>query len=668
MMRNLPSTEKPYHRILAVLLAFFSFAMSAYLSDAVFERLPHLEDEMAYLYEARIIAGGNLVIDTPEPRLAYWQPFVVDQAGNRFGKYTPGWPALLAVGVLLGQEWAINAFFAALTVALVYRLGRAVDSPDAGVFAAALTAFSPMMLLLNGTLMGHTTALFSTVLFIYAYWRIEHGSHRLQWGIVAGVALGLLITNRPLTGVAVAAPFVAWGGVKLVRALLPHTLTSSPNSGRGNSAELSSSDGVGARHALPLQTNPETSKTDVGTTHESSLQKTGEASSTDVGAQHAAPLHSSLRSGRSNDFLTVLKPFIALGVVAIVLSLSIPLLNYQAVGNPSQNLYTLVWPYDRVGYGEGYGRSGHTLEKGVRHMRFDLSLMAADLFGWQLQPLTSSNVAPGTPVNVQLTTEADYWDFTGISWILLPFGLIVAFRKKSLLVAIWLAVGLALLAIPFQTGDINHIRDPQIAWIIVIGLMVWLCAPFLVLRDQTGVWTWLLASIALSLVIVHLIYWIGSQRYSTRYYFEALPALALISALPLAWLANRRISGIRPIVYLLFSGVLFYSLFFYSLPRIFVLNGFNLIDRQIIEAVEERREGDRPVLVIVTGDNVRWRSYGALMALTSPYLDSEIVAARASSSVPREEILARFPGRQIIDMLAEENNSWFADEAAPAVG
>jgi hypothetical protein len=198
--------------------------------------------------------------------------------------------------------------------------------------------------------------------------------------------------------------------------------------------------------------------------------------------------------------------------------------------------------------------------------------------------------------------------------------------------------------------------------------MVWLCAPFLVLRDQTGVWTWLLASIALSLVIVHLIYWIGSQRYSTRYYFEALPALALISALPLAWLANRRISGIRPIVYLLFSGVLFYSLFFYSLPRIFVLNGFNLIDRQIIEAVEERREGDRPVLVIVTGDNVRWRSYGALMALTSPYLDSEIVAARASSSVPREEILARFPGRQIIDMLAEENNSWFADEAAPAVG
>jgi hypothetical protein len=167
---------------------------------------------------------------------------------------------------------------------------------------------------------------------------------------------------------------------------------------------------------------------------------------------------------------------------------------------------------------------------------------------------------------------------------------------------------------------------------------------------------------------MHLTYWIGSQRYSTRYYFESLPALALISALPLAWLANRPIRVIRPLVYMLLGTVLVYSLFFYSLPRISVLKDFNLIDRDLIEAVEARHEGNRPVLVIVTGDNVRWRSYGALMAVTSPYLDSEIVAARASSSIPRADILARFPDRQIIDMLAEENASWFAGEPAPAVG
>jgi hypothetical protein len=650
--------ERPYRQVIVLLLIFFSFAMSALVSRLVFERLPHLEDEMAYLFEARIIAGGNLVIDSPEPRQAYWQPFIVDSNGNRFGKYTLGWPAQLALGVLLGQEWIINAFCAALTVALVYRLGREVYNPDVGVFAAALTAFSPMALLLNGTLMGHTTALFATMLFIYAYWRIERGKHRLRWGILAGLALGLLITNRPLTGIAIAAPFVAWSGVKLLRLLV--------NEWRArNAAE---------QPGIPLQEGVV-----VGASHDSPLQTPTLDQDAVVGAQRAAPaqanevpLHEGegfrVRANTSTAFLSALKPLVVLGIIAIVLSLTIPLFNAQATGDPSKNLYTFVWSYDRVGYGEGYGRNGHTLEKGVRHLRFDLSLTAADLFGWQLQPLTYESVAPGTLINAQLTTESDYWLGTGISWILLPLGLIVVFRKGALLVAIWLALGLGLLALPFLTGDINHIRDPQIAWIIVIGLMLWLLAPLLVLKDQTRVWTWLLVSIALSLIIVHLTYWIGSQRYSTRYYFEALPALALISALPIAWLANRRSNAVRPIVYTVFGAVLVYSLFFYSLPRLSVLNGFNLINRQIIEQVEARREGDRPVLVIVTGDDVRWRSYGALMALTSPYLDSPIVAARASSSIPRDQILAHFPDRQIIDMQALENMSWFTDEQPPIIG
>src|SRR5262249_14714820 len=148
----------PKHALIAAALAFFAFFMSALVSQRVFERLPHLEDEMAYLFQAKTYAGGNLVISTPEPRRAYWQPFLIDQGGLRFGKYTPGWPMQLAIGVLLGQDWIINAFFAALTVALVYRLGREIFNSDVGVIAAALTSFSPMALLLDGTLMGHTSA------------------------------------------------------------------------------------------------------------------------------------------------------------------------------------------------------------------------------------------------------------------------------------------------------------------------------------------------------------------------------------------------------------------------------------------------------------------------------------------------------------------------------
>jgi hypothetical protein len=164
-----------YHQRLALVLAVFSFGMAGLVSRTVFERLPHLEDEMAYLFQARTYARGSLVIESPVPSRAYWQPFVVDFDGRRFGKYTPGWPLHLMVGEMMGQPWVINAFLAAMTVALVYRLGREVYSVDVGLIAAALVAFSPMALLLNATLMGHTAALFAVVLFMYAYWRIERG-------------------------------------------------------------------------------------------------------------------------------------------------------------------------------------------------------------------------------------------------------------------------------------------------------------------------------------------------------------------------------------------------------------------------------------------------------------------------------------------------------------
>ena len=674
MMPNPSAREKSYHRLIAVLLVFVSFALSETISRVVFDRLPHLEDEMAYLFEARIIAGGNLVIDSPEPRQAYWQPFVVDYGGTRFGKYTIGWPAQLAVGIWIGQPWVINAFFAAMTVALVYRLGREIFSPDAGVFAAALTAFSPMALLLNGTLMGHTSALFAATLFMYAYWHIERGRRLRRWGIVAGLALGLLVTNRPLTAIAVAAPFVAWSGIRLLRTLVVDIR------GRQTQDTVETGEEIGIPDALDQTMDtalpePDPQPEDIGVRHVLPLI------SSDSLRRQIARRQITSRRGKPGAFLSTLSPLLVLGVITLVMSLSIPVFNYLATRDISKNLYTLVWSYDRVGFGEGYGQHVHTLEKGVRQMRFDLSMMAADLFGWQLEGRVVPNLTGGSrweasammaadgslnpEVSDHLLNQGDYYPLFGVSWVLLPFGLIVAFRNRALPLALWFIVGLIWLAIPFLTGDLNTIRTPSIAWIIIIGLLVWLMAPLLVLKDRVHIWTWLLVSVALGLIIIHMAYWIGSQRYSTRYYSEGLVSLALISALPLAWLARQRIRGIRPLVYVLLGLALAYSLFSYSVPRISVLHRFNLMSHDLIEAVEQRREGDRPVLVIVTGDNVRWRSYGPLMAVTSPYLDSPIVAARTSNTIPRDAIIARFPDRQIIEMEAEENQSWFVDEPPP---
>lgn len=570
-----------FYRAAALLLVCFAFMMSALVSRTVFERLPHLEDEVAYLYQARIFARGDVVIDTPEPRRAYWQPFVVDYAGARFGKYTPGWPLLLAGGELLGQAWLINALLAALTVALVYRLGRELFNEDAGLVAAALAAFSPAALLLNASLMGHTAALFFAVLFMYSYWRLEKGRRTLFLGALAGFALGMLVINRPLSAVGVALPFIAWSGIWLLR----------------ERARL----------------------------------------------------------------VRVLPGLLALCVVTLLLAAAIPLFNAAATGDPAHNLYTLVWPYDRIGFGECCGRSGHTLERALAHARYDLSLAAADLFGWQPGPVTPE-------LQEHLRTRSDSWPAAGLSFVLLPFGLLLGLpgwphklpgrRHRLALLAGWTGVFVVWLLMPGVLG-LAWRTEPASGWLWVGGALLWLLLPLAMLTERRARWTWLLFSMVLGLVLVQMTYWIGSQRYSTRYYYEALAAAALLTALPLAWLAQRA----RLPLYAGLAALLLWSLYSYSTPRIEALHGFNFISRDLLEEIETRRESEGPLLVIVNGADVRWRAMGTLMAVTNPYLDSDIVVAW-DYQVPgvREGILARLGDRQIIEMDAIGNEAWFRDD------
>ncbi len=592
--------------------------MSALVSRTVFERLPHLEDEVAYLYQARTYAGGNLVIATPEPRRAYWMPFLLDQGGLRFGKYTPGWSMQLAAGVLLGQPWVVNAFYAALTVALVFRLGKEIFNEDVGLIAAALTTFSPMVLLLAGTLMGHTAALFAATLFLYAYWRVERARrHTLLWGALAGVGLGLLVANRPITGLAFAAPLVLWSGLRLVRAL-----------------------------ARRWQVSVEAGFKPV---------PTGDPIA-GFAPHDSAPVR---------PFFATLKPLLALSLFTVMIGAIVPINNYVAVGSPTKDLYTLVWSYDRVGFGECCGRSGHTLEKGIRQARFDLSLTAADLFGWQIGSLTQADGTLKPEVQNHILNEGDYWEELGISWVLLPLAFLVAYRRKAIFIVVWLAAayGWVRFALDFQNGA--QLTNPAFAWLWIITALVWLYLPLLFWRDRQRAWTWLLWSAAVGLVIFQMTYWIGSQRYSTRYFFEGLTAIALISALPLAWLA-RRFS--RPLVYAGLALALAYSLYFYSTPRISALKGFNFIDQQQIEAVQARRSGDQPVLVMINGNSVRWRAFGSLMGVTSPYLNSDIVVAwnyEGDNGQVRQRILDRFPGYQVIDLEARDNTWWFPEQPPP---
>jgi hypothetical protein len=104
-------------------LCLAAFIIITVLFSQISEHVPHSEDEVAYIFQAKVFAQTRLAAPTPPYADAFWTPFVVDYEGQRFGKYPIGWPLLLSLGFRLGAPWLVNTLLATLTLALIAHLG-----------------------------------------------------------------------------------------------------------------------------------------------------------------------------------------------------------------------------------------------------------------------------------------------------------------------------------------------------------------------------------------------------------------------------------------------------------------------------------------------------------------------------------------------------------------
>lgn len=533
----------------AVVAAYVALIAAFWVADTIFERLPQLEDEFTYVYQAKLLARGDVTIESPQPQTAFWQPFLIDCNvsnqkyvgldcdGERFGKYPPGWPLLLGLGYAVGLEWAVNPILLLLSVALVYRLGRGIFDARVGAVAAVLLAVSPIAWLQSGTLMSHSAALFFTLVCLYGLWRLEHGQRAWVWSILAGVGLGMVVAIRPLTGAGLGLPLVLYSGFRLGGGLLAWA--------RGKISRAA--------------------------------------------------------------FFGQLRPLLVMAVFTLMVGGLWPAFNYLTTGDATQNLYTLVWPYDRVGFGEGHGnyqgeelpveqavpaggkigkhsRMGHRIERAKETLRNGLECYSRDLFGWVMLP-----DAPPERVN---NFNPCGTDNRGLSWVWLPLGVVFGWRQR---------------------------------WLGVLGV------------------------VAVSLIGVTMLYWIGHLVFSVRYYYESVGILAIVSAVGVvglaSWLQKIRLGWL---VYGVLVVLLAWSGLVYNPQRLRRVEGYGRLGRYQIEAVDAVRENlQQPVLVVAYGE-AHWREVGALMALTSPYLDSEYILARDTRMEWLPALVARFPEREVV--------------------
>jgi 4-amino-4-deoxy-L-arabinose transferase-like glycosyltransferase len=216
--------------VLALLLAVAGFLASALVTQRIFEGIPHIEDEVAYVWQAKALAEGHLQVPSPAHPQSFLVPFVVDYQGERFGKYPPGWPAFLSLAIQLGLRAWVNPLLAGLGVWLTYQLGKRSFSQLVGLLAAGLTVTSPFFLMNSGSLLSHPFGLVLSATFalgwLEAFWKNKDkkgaenpASIRNQWRftILSALALGILILTRPMTALAVALPFAVHGLYLLLR-------------------------------------------------------------------------------------------------------------------------------------------------------------------------------------------------------------------------------------------------------------------------------------------------------------------------------------------------------------------------------------------------------------------------------------------------------------------
>jgi hypothetical protein len=203
-----------YARAAAVsagVLAVGALIATGLIASNLLQRMPHVQDSVAYLFQAKTLALGRVSVPAPRFPAFFTEEFIPVYHGQWFGKYPPGWPVLLAVGVLLHAPWLVNPVLSAANIVLIYLIGREVYGAGIGLLAAALTLSSPFFLFLGSSFMAHSATLFYlsafTLLLVRWMRRIEKGADDRLSLVPAGFLLGMGFITRQLDAVAFAAPF-----------------------------------------------------------------------------------------------------------------------------------------------------------------------------------------------------------------------------------------------------------------------------------------------------------------------------------------------------------------------------------------------------------------------------------------------------------------------------
>ncbi len=191
------------------MVAGITVGLSTLLAVVAYGRHPHLPDEVVYLLHARYFAAGMLEMPLPPSLDAFAVDLMTVDPDRWFSPVPPGWPAVLALGVLVGAPWLVNPVLGGVAVLLTHRVVLEISGDERSArLATILLATSPWFLFLNMSFMTHTLTLVSALAATLATALGLRAGKR--WMVPAGIAIGVVALIRPLEGLIMAGALGMW--------------------------------------------------------------------------------------------------------------------------------------------------------------------------------------------------------------------------------------------------------------------------------------------------------------------------------------------------------------------------------------------------------------------------------------------------------------------------
>jgi hypothetical protein len=215
--------EKIHYCLIVGTILLTAMIILVLSTQFLFHETEVTDDENVYDFQARTLLAGRIV-NPPPPVLGnsinapFWRKssfdntFIINDGRQWIGKYTLGHPAIIALGILLGNRYIVIIGMSVLTLLLIYLIAKELyNDKKIALLAFCLGSVSPFFYFVSSSRLSHTTSAFFLALFMFLFLRLRHmqtWQQKTFMTLLIGLVLGYAFNVRSLTALGFSLPFV----------------------------------------------------------------------------------------------------------------------------------------------------------------------------------------------------------------------------------------------------------------------------------------------------------------------------------------------------------------------------------------------------------------------------------------------------------------------------